>query len=121
MCTEKVRETIPIGTRITEAMQKGIERVLATNGFVNTADYVRDLIRSDLEARIINRANSDLKKIEEYRSSMIFNDSKDKSFAKDEEKKVSGTSAFTQETKLKTNRNIATIVQHGAEDAQRAK
>jgi Arc/MetJ-type ribon-helix-helix transcriptional regulator len=51
MQTNKVRGTIPIGTRITEAMQKGIDRVLATDGHVNTADYVRDLIRKDLEKR----------------------------------------------------------------------
>lgn len=51
MITEKIKETIPIGTRITEAMQKGIERVLATDGHLNTADYVRDLIRKDLEKR----------------------------------------------------------------------
>jgi Arc/MetJ-type ribon-helix-helix transcriptional regulator len=59
MITEKVRETIPIGTRITEAMQKGIDRVLATDGHVNTADYVRDLIRKDLEKRgLLNEKNS---------------------------------------------------------------
>lgn len=51
MQTDKIKETIPIGTRITSAMQKGIERVLDTDGHVNTADYVRDLIRKDLEKR----------------------------------------------------------------------
>jgi Arc/MetJ-type ribon-helix-helix transcriptional regulator len=45
------KETIPIGTRITEAMQKAIEQVLLTDGHVNRADYVRDLIRKDLENR----------------------------------------------------------------------
>lgn len=49
MQTSKVKATIPIGTRITETMQKGINQVLATNGYVNTADYLRDLIRNDLE------------------------------------------------------------------------
>jgi hypothetical protein len=51
MITEKTKESIPIGTRITAAMQKGIEQVLATDGHVNTADYVRDLIRKDLDKR----------------------------------------------------------------------
>ncbi|MGA3290630.1 MAG: hypothetical protein ABSD42_10375 [Candidatus Bathyarchaeia archaeon] len=51
MQTERVKETIPIGTRITAAMQKGIEQVLATDGHLNTADYVRDLIRKDLDKR----------------------------------------------------------------------
>lgn len=45
------KETIPIGTRITEAMQKGVEEILLTDGHVNKADYVRDLIRKDLEKR----------------------------------------------------------------------
>ena len=45
------KETIPIGTRITEAMQKGVEKILLTDGHVNKADYVRDLIRKDLEKR----------------------------------------------------------------------
>jgi hypothetical protein len=45
------KETIPVGTRITEIMQKGIEKVLTTDGHLNTADYIRDLIRKDLEKR----------------------------------------------------------------------
>ena len=60
MQTDKVKETISIGTRITEAMQKGIERVLATDGHVNTADYVRDLIRKDLEKRELLTSNKQL-------------------------------------------------------------
>ena len=51
MQTDKIKETIPIGTRITEAMQKGIAHVLATDGHLNTSDYVRDIIRKDLEKR----------------------------------------------------------------------
>jgi Arc/MetJ-type ribon-helix-helix transcriptional regulator len=45
------KKTIPIGTRITEAMQKGVEQVLLSDGHVNKADYIRDLIRKDLEKR----------------------------------------------------------------------
>ena len=45
------KETVPIGTRITEAMQKGITQVLSSDGHVNKADYLRDLIRKDLEKR----------------------------------------------------------------------
>lgn len=44
-------QTIPIATRITRPMQKAIQKVLATNAHINTADYVRDLIRKDLEKR----------------------------------------------------------------------
>lgn len=43
------RETVPIGTRVTEVMQKGICRLLAIDGHINTADYLRDLVRKDLE------------------------------------------------------------------------
>lgn len=32
-------------------MGKGIEKVLLIDGHLNTADYVRDLIRKDLEKR----------------------------------------------------------------------
>ena len=45
------RETIPIGTRITTTMQNGIFKVLSVDCHINTADYVRDLIRKDLEKR----------------------------------------------------------------------
>jgi Arc/MetJ-type ribon-helix-helix transcriptional regulator len=47
----KEKETIPIGTRITETMKKCVEKILLTDGHVNKADYVRDLIRKDLEQR----------------------------------------------------------------------
>ncbi len=45
------KETIPIARRITENMQKAIEKILLTDGHLNTADYVRDLIREDLDRR----------------------------------------------------------------------
>ena len=45
------RESVPISTRITENMVAAIERVLQTNGHLNTADYIRDLIRKDLARR----------------------------------------------------------------------
>jgi len=46
-----VKETVSIGTRITESMQKAIEKVLETDGHLNESDYLRDLIREDLEKR----------------------------------------------------------------------
>jgi Arc/MetJ-type ribon-helix-helix transcriptional regulator len=46
-----VRETVSIGTRITESMAKAVEKVLQTNGHLNASDYLRDLIREDLEKR----------------------------------------------------------------------
>jgi Arc/MetJ-type ribon-helix-helix transcriptional regulator len=46
-----VKETVSIGTRVTESMQKAIEKVLATDGHLNESDYLRDLIREDLEKR----------------------------------------------------------------------
>ena len=44
-------QTIPVATRITEPMHKAVQRVLQTNAHINTADYLRDLIRRDLTKR----------------------------------------------------------------------
>jgi len=44
-------ESIPIATRITGHMQKAIEKVLLADGHLNQSDYLRDLIRKDLEHR----------------------------------------------------------------------
>jgi Arc/MetJ-type ribon-helix-helix transcriptional regulator len=51
MQTKKETETIPIATRITKPMLRGIQTILATNAHINIADYVRDLVRRDLEDR----------------------------------------------------------------------
>jgi late competence protein required for DNA uptake (superfamily II DNA/RNA helicase) len=40
-----------VGTRVTESTYNAIEQVIASNGHVNIADYLRDLIRIDLEKR----------------------------------------------------------------------
>jgi hypothetical protein len=45
------KETFPIGTRITKVMKRDLDKLLASNGHLNTADYVRDLIRKDFERR----------------------------------------------------------------------
>jgi Arc/MetJ-type ribon-helix-helix transcriptional regulator len=47
----RLKETVSVGTRVTESMQKAIEKVLEADGHLNTSDYVRDLIREDLEKR----------------------------------------------------------------------
>jgi Arc/MetJ-type ribon-helix-helix transcriptional regulator len=47
----QTKESVPVSTRITETMQKAMDEVLQSNGHLNTADYVRDLIRKDLESR----------------------------------------------------------------------
>jgi Arc/MetJ-type ribon-helix-helix transcriptional regulator len=47
----RLKETVSVGTRVTESMQKAIEKVLATDGHLNASDYIRDLIRKDLEKR----------------------------------------------------------------------
>jgi Arc/MetJ-type ribon-helix-helix transcriptional regulator len=49
METDKI--TVTIGTRITKTMKTDLDKLLATDGHLNTADYVRDLIRKDLERR----------------------------------------------------------------------
>ena len=51
MQKQKEIVTIPVATRITKPMLKGIQTVLATNAHINMADYLRDLIRRDLEDR----------------------------------------------------------------------
>lgn len=43
--------TVCVSTRVTESMYKAIEKVLQDNGHVSIADYLRDLIRVDLEKR----------------------------------------------------------------------
>jgi Arc/MetJ-type ribon-helix-helix transcriptional regulator len=47
----KNESTIPISTRITNNMQRAIKRILLSDGHLNVADYMRDLIREDLEKR----------------------------------------------------------------------
>lgn len=51
MQKQKGAETIPVATRITKPMLKGIQAILVANAHINTADYLRDLIRRDLEER----------------------------------------------------------------------
>jgi Arc/MetJ-type ribon-helix-helix transcriptional regulator len=45
------KETVPVASRITETMQKAMEKVLEMDGHLNASDYLRDLIRKDLEKR----------------------------------------------------------------------
>jgi len=51
MQTEKEAESVTVATRITKPMYDALTKVLLTNAHLNTADYVRDLIRRDLETR----------------------------------------------------------------------
>lgn len=51
METEKEVETITVATRITKPMLEAIQRILASNAHLNIADYLRDVIRRDLEER----------------------------------------------------------------------
>jgi len=51
MQTKKEIGTIPVATRISKPMLEGIHLILKINSHINTADYIRDLIRRDLENR----------------------------------------------------------------------
>lgn len=51
MQSKNVKETVSVGTRVTETMEKAIEKVLEADGHLNASDYIRDLIRKDLEKR----------------------------------------------------------------------
>jgi len=44
-------KTFTVSTRVTKPMFEGIQTILEINAHINTADYVRDLIRRDLEDR----------------------------------------------------------------------
>lgn len=52
MTVKKDFQNITVATRITKPMHKGILKVLETNAHVNMADYLRDVIRRDLESRM---------------------------------------------------------------------
>lgn len=47
----QTKKSIPVSTRITETMQKAMDKILQTSGHLNTSVYVRDLIRKDLAER----------------------------------------------------------------------
>jgi len=51
MQTEKEIDSIPVATRITRPMWEAILKLLTSNAHLNIADYIRDLIRKDLETR----------------------------------------------------------------------
>jgi hypothetical protein len=51
MQAEKEAESVTVATRITRPMWEAMLRLLMSNAHLNTADYVRDLIRRDLETR----------------------------------------------------------------------
>ena len=45
------RETVPVATRINRYTHNKIQRILLETSHINVSDYLRDLIRRDLEAR----------------------------------------------------------------------
>jgi len=49
--TKTVIETVPVSTRVTLPTRKAINEMLQINAHINVADYLRDLIRKDLENR----------------------------------------------------------------------
>ena len=44
-------ELVSVGTKITKPMRRAISRILEVNAHANVSDYIRDLIRRDLEKR----------------------------------------------------------------------
>jgi Arc/MetJ-type ribon-helix-helix transcriptional regulator len=44
-------ETVCISTRVTKSVAEAIDQILAHDGHVNRADYLRDLVRADLAKR----------------------------------------------------------------------
>jgi len=51
MTRKEVVETTTVATRITKPMHKALLDFLAINAHINVADYLRDLIRKDLDNR----------------------------------------------------------------------
>ncbi|MEM2439956.1 MAG: hypothetical protein QW493_01915 [Candidatus Bathyarchaeia archaeon] len=52
MSKQKVEiETLTVATRITKPMYEALLRALTQNAHVTVSDYIRDLIRRDLEAK----------------------------------------------------------------------
>lgn len=49
MTEKSVIETTTVSTRITKPTHKALLRFLVRNAHINVADYLRDLIRKDLE------------------------------------------------------------------------
>jgi len=52
-------ETVTVGTRITKPMLKGVQTIITSNAHINIADYIRDLIRRDLEERGIKTTSEE--------------------------------------------------------------
>lgn len=44
-------ETVPISTRVTPRMAKAINDIVAHDRYISASDYLRDLIRKDLNER----------------------------------------------------------------------
>jgi len=57
MPDKKELQNITVATRITKPMHEEILGILASNAHVNMADYLRDVIRRDLESRMEKEAN----------------------------------------------------------------
>lgn len=46
---KKEVQSIPVATRVTKPMHKAMLSILSVDAHINIADYLRDLIRKDLE------------------------------------------------------------------------
>jgi Arc/MetJ-type ribon-helix-helix transcriptional regulator len=53
-----VKDTTPVSTRVTETTANTIVKVLEKEGYLNVSDYLRDLIRKDLENRGLLRVGA---------------------------------------------------------------
>lgn len=45
------QDTHPISTRVTNQMMNAIDKILETGNYLRVSDYLRDLIRKDLQSR----------------------------------------------------------------------
>ena len=47
----KPKDTYPISTRVTLPMLNAIDDIIDSGGYLRVSDYLRDLVRKDLEER----------------------------------------------------------------------
>ena len=52
-------ETVPVSTRITKSALEEIEEIIKNGYYTDLGDYLRDIIRNDLEARKAEREGSE--------------------------------------------------------------
>ncbi|MFB0522751.1 MAG: hypothetical protein ACETV1_03200 [Candidatus Bathyarchaeia archaeon] len=51
-------DTVPVSTRITKSALENIEEIIKDGYYTDLGDYLRDIIRKDLQARKVEKEES---------------------------------------------------------------